>query len=375
MKMHRVYTFFFFLLACTLMLLFTGYSGGPAAAQNAGYTGAPGDDATFTCGVCHNSGTFGMVNIELTSQGSEATYSLAAPTPIEVKITADSGMPAGYGMQLIALNDDDTPLDVTYTNLSDNLQESVVDATGRKYLEHNGTSDSNVFTFDFQPNSVSESGTKIRFHVAATAVNGVMGNVGDNGTAGFTFEAEEKALAVELSSFTATRTRGGIELNWKTETEQDNDYFMVEHATNGMDFRALKTLAGAGTSQERNSYTYMHNTPLNGTNYYRLTMVDFDGKITYSDMIVQKFYTSGTINIYPQPATAYATIYVDSAIRESGLLNIHDMTGRLISTKDIYIESGENLFDLDCSQWVPGNYVITISGKQMEDKVFQFAKQ
>ena len=62
-------------------------------------------------------------------------------------------MPAGYGIQLIALNVDDVPLDVTYSNLSANLKESVT-GSGRKYLEHNGVGATNTFTFDFQPNTL-----------------------------------------------------------------------------------------------------------------------------------------------------------------------------------------------------------------------------
>ncbi len=371
MKMQTIYTFFFFSLACTLMLLLTGYSGGPAALLGVGFTGAPGDMPN-TCGAttCHGDNAFGDITIVLTSQASEPTYSFAAPTPIEVTVTAASGMPNGYGFQLIAMNDDDTPLDVTYSNLSDNVKESIT-GSGRKYLEHDDISDTNVFTFDFEPNSVS--GTKIKFHVAATAVNRALGNGGDSGSIGFTFEAEEEALAVELSSFTATRARSGIELNWKTETEQDNDYFMVEHATNGMDFRGLKTIAGAGTSQERNSYTYVHSTPMEGTNYYRLSMVDFAGKVTYSDVVVEKFYNFDT-HVYPQPAMANATIYIDSAIEERSILSVYDMVGQLVATQDVNIQIGGNLIDLDCNRWTPGNYVITLEGKQLSE-VLQFAKQ
>jgi len=36
--------------------------------------------------------------------------------------------------------------------------------------------------------------------------------------------------------------------------------------------------------------------------------VDFDGKVTYSNVVVEKYYTSGmTINVYPQPAVAHST--------------------------------------------------------------------
>lgn len=372
MKLRIIYTFFFVLLTCLLMLLFTGYSSGPAFFNSTGYTGAPDDDA-LTCGSCHNANAFGAVTVTLaTTEGEEATYSQINPTSIEVTVAAAMGMPSGYGFQLIAFNMDDTPLDVTYSNLSANMQETVVASNGRKYLEHNAASASNTFTFDFQPNAVT--GTQIRFHIAANAVNGAAGNGGDSGSGGLVFTLEEKALAVQLSDFDATRTRGGIELNWATETEEDNDYFAVEYSTNGVDFSTLKTIAGAGTSQERNSYAYMHDTPANGTNYYRLSMVEFSGKTTYSDVLVEKFYTpfGGTIAAYPQPAATQAKISVSAAVEEAGTLSVYDFAGRLIFAKDINIEVGENLIDLDCSQWTPANYVITLCGEQFKDEVLRF---
>ena len=192
MRLIPIYSIFFSLLAITFGGLFLGYSGGPASIGGNGYTGAPGD-AVQVCGTCHGDNTFGMSIVTMTSQGNVPTFDLANPTPVEITVNAPMGTPAGYGFQLIALNTDDTPLDVTYTNISANAKETVT-GSGRKYLEQSGTSVSNTFTFDFQPNSVI--GTEIKFYVVGNAVNGNGGTSGDSGSQSFVFSVEEISLAV-----------------------------------------------------------------------------------------------------------------------------------------------------------------------------------
>lgn len=367
MKLKTIYTVFFSLLGFALIGLFSGYSFGPAATVGMGYTGAPGDVSGTTCATCHSGNAFGAVSISMTSEGNPPSYDLLDPTPIEITVSAASGMPAGYGIQLIALNVDDVPLDVTYSNLSANLKETTT-PSGRKYLEHNGVGSNNVFTFDFQPNALSDLVPEIKFYVAANAVNGAAGNGGDSGSEGFMFSLRDIALAVELINFETIQVRNAIQLDWTTETEQDNEYFAVEHSTNGTDFATLKTIDGAGTTQERNTYAYVHDTPANGTNYYRLRMVEFSGKTTYSDIVVEKFIGAGTIAVYPQPVLNQAIVRIYADFSETALLEVHDLAGRMVSMKSIALEREENMIDLDCSDWATGHYIVTVSGAQLGQK-------
>ena len=93
---------------------------------------------------------------------------------------------------------------------------------------------------------------------------------------------------------------------------------------------------------------------------------------TYSDVVVEKFYTFGTITAFPQPADQYATIYVNAAIDESAMLQVHDIAGRTVHTQSVSLASGENLIEMDCSTWVSGHYIITIAGEQLGEEVARF---
>lgn len=88
---------------------------------------------------------------------------------------------------------------------------------------------------------------------------------------------EYDALPVELSLFEAGAHPEGVWLRWQTESEIQNDYFEVEHGTDGVRFDPIGRQAGAGNSVQTQRYTFLHPEPPPGLHYYRLRQVDFDG--------------------------------------------------------------------------------------------------
>jgi len=371
MKLTTIYSIFFSLLAFALISLFSGYSFGPAATAGMGYTGESGESGT-TCGTCHNADAFGAVSVDLVSNIGTLPYEFLpeVDVPMDITINAASGSPGGYGFQLIMTNSVGVPLDIIYSNLGTNVKQTTL-PNGRTYLEHNGISANNVFSFDYNIVPSSNVDAVVKVYVAAVAVDANGFNSGDSGSAGFEFTLLRFELPVELTNFEATPQRTGVQLDWTTETEQNNDYFAIEHSTNGINFTSIKTIMGAGTTDERHTYTYTHRNPVNGDNYYQLRQVDFDGKGTLSEVVVAKF-GSKSITAFPQPATEHATIYVNAAVNESAMLQVHDLMGRMIHAENVNLMSGENLIDMNCSQWASGHYVISISGAQLGEEVTRF---
>ncbi len=376
MNLHNIYTLFFTVLAATLLFLFTGYSNGPGAQVDMGFTGAPGETGQV-CGGCHNlAGSYGIVQIELTSFTGTLPYEYIVfdPTYMEVEFSTAMGTPAGYGFQLIMMDGMGNPMDVTYFDLSDNAKQITL-SNGRTYIEHNGISSDNLLSFIYILNEKPADGV-VNVHVGATAVNGNGMTTGDSGSTGFTFSLLEVSLPVELTDLKATRQRSNIQLDWTTETERDNEYFALEHSTNGIDFSTIKTLEGAGTSSEKQQYTYTHTTPANGDNYYRLRMIDIEGKEAYSKVVVEKFISVlNETSVFPQPAAEQAKIYIQSSAQESVDMQVYDLTGRMIYNNQVQLHEGENYIDVNCSEWVSGHYAISISGELLGEEVVKFVKQ
>ena len=85
--------------------------------------------------------------------------------------------------------------------------------------------------------------------------------------------------------------------------ESNNNHFDAEHSKNGIDFEKIGEVAGAGTSSIQHNYNYLHRTPVNGMNYYRLKQVDTDNKFTYSEIRSVKFDNIKSVTVFPNPTT------------------------------------------------------------------------
>ena len=106
------------------------------------------------------------------------------------------------------------------------------------------------------------------------------GHVDDIGTPGY---RQGGALPVELSSFTVTRIESGsVIVTWTTESEVDNAGFNLRRSlTREGGFTLLNPalIAGAGTTGERQTYTFIDTSAKPGVeHYYQIEEVSFGGK-------------------------------------------------------------------------------------------------
>lgn len=106
-------------------------------------------------------------------------------------------------------------------------------------------------------------------------------------------------LPVKLISFTASVSGSIVNLDWKTASEVNNDYFQVQRSANGKDWQDLTRVKGAGNSYESITYNTVDQSPYHGTSYYRLKQVDFDGKYEYS--IVESVSLNYPNVLFPNP--------------------------------------------------------------------------
>ncbi len=92
------------------------------------------------------------------------------------------------------------------------------------------------------------------------------------------------ATAVELSSFSAQPSRGGVSLRWETAQEVDNSGFhLLRSATKNGDYRRItKTVIPSdGSLWEGAAYSYEDREAASGkTWFYKLEDIDYSGKET-----------------------------------------------------------------------------------------------
>lgn len=92
-------------------------------------------------------------------------------------------------------------------------------------------------------------------------------------------------LPVTLKSFEVSNVNNSNEISWTTASEKNNDYFIIEHSTDGKNWNEVEKVQGAGNSNSENTYITFHRDFNNQISYYRLKQVDFDGTINTHDII------------------------------------------------------------------------------------------
>jgi hypothetical protein len=109
-------------------------------------------------------------------------------------------------------------------------------------------------------------------------------------------------LPVTLTNFEVNCNIEKVDIVWATQSEINNDYFVVEKSYDGQEFFELETISGAGNSNSPINYTATDNNT-NTLVYYRLKQVDFDGTTSYSTIKTTNCLTEGNpvLNAYFSP--------------------------------------------------------------------------
>lgn len=72
------------------------------------------------------------------------------------------------------------------------------------------------------------------------------------------------SLPIELLDFAAKLKNEVVELKWETTTEINNDYFTIEKSTDGVNFKEVEKIKGAGNSSINIAYKSYDTNPFDG---------------------------------------------------------------------------------------------------------------
>ncbi len=85
------------------------------------------------------------------------------------------------------------------------------------------------------------------------------------------------SLPVELSLFEVEEDSDCNHVKWSTESELNNDYFLLDVSYDGSSWKTLDNIKGVGNSSSVTYYHYDDYLLKEGYSYYRLTQVDYNG--------------------------------------------------------------------------------------------------
>lgn len=194
-----------------------------------------------------------------------------------------------------------------------------------------------------------------------------------NGTPSFRDLSEQIILPIELISFYGEYKNNSNIIYWTTASEINNDYFTLEHSINGNPFHQLAKIEGAGTTDKKTSYQYVHKDPPLTFNYYRLKQTDFDSKCKQfkTIYILSQPLHSDTCNIFID-ADKQITIEVFSASKSDVSIQVVNTFGNILLSQTQSLVEGSNLIHPDDLKLAAGIYYIQvfIGEKKFSKKVF-----
>lgn len=169
---------------------------------------------------------------------------------------------------------------------------------------------------------------------------------------------ENIALPVELVNLGASPVTNAIQVSWATLSEVNNDYFVLQRSSdpdNG--WMDIATITGNGNSTSKKYYDYIDRNAAEGTNYYRLKQLDFNGDVTVSHVVAASL-TRERRMVYPNPNEGSFTLISGMDAR---YIRVFNAQGKRIDFDLIVVDAASGVYQLQLKHAQPGLYFITES--------------
>ena len=188
----------------------------------------------------------------------------------------------------------------------------------------------------------------------------------------------EMPLPVHLLHFSGALQHETVRLQWTAELETDFSHFAIQRSFDGTHFSTIGNVTGAGNGN-RNEYGY---TDIDWKNrpqlkaFYRLQLVDKNGRFTYSNILRFDRKQSGlSISLFPNPAVHSLNLSFDQGQPGTANFRITDMKGTLITEQVEYMAAGRISMNFDVSKLPPSAYILTVIKKDGVTATQKFIKQ
>lgn len=176
-------------------------------------------------------------------------------------------------------------------------------------------------------------------------------------------------LPVVLSNFTAGRNGNEVTLRWTAATETSMHAYEVERKMGNGNYELIQVVPARSADGTLADVQYLYKDRINTNDmvYYRLRMVDLQGKAVYSDIRSIRMNGVGKVLIYPNPGRELIQVILPA---DAGIMDLvlEDMSGKTIRKWN-----GISQQQMQLQQLQPGIYVLRIhfrnTGQQVVERL------
>jgi hypothetical protein len=192
----------------------------------------------------------------------------------------------------------------------------------------------------------------------------------------------QSLLPLQLISFGGSFRNNNATLTWEVENLQNFNHFELERSNNGSTYTAIASKLPMGDPAARTTYQHIDDLSANTGRsfYYRLKMIDNDGRYTYSNIILirkeDKAISDLRINPNPIIAGTATTIRFEATTRALVEFRVVDMSGRIVLTQQNNAAEGANSVPLlNLERLQPGMYILQmLNGNEKQVVKFSVAR-
>ena len=182
-------------------------------------------------------------------------------------------------------------------------------------------------------------------------------------------------LPVQLTEFKGEYKANNIQLEWKTSSELNSDYFEIQRSYDGKNFEYAGKVNGNGTVSSPKAYDFVDDNYLRAKRraYYRLRQVDFDGQFEYSKAVSVDIPRPIELAVYPNPVKDQINVLLSGGTTTNyGNVQLLDIRGRVYHNEEFSVGT-DNGFQINLeSNKLPGGIYflnITIDGQLTTKKI------
>ena len=176
------------------------------------------------------------------------------------------------------------------------------------------------------------------------------------------------ALPVVMGDYSVLKSGSVSTIQWNTLSESNTKEFMLERGIDGLNFNVINRVAAHGSAHQ---YKLIDPYPLPGSNYYRLLLIDIDGKQTIYP-VKRLYFEKNEL----RPFQVLTNPVLDRKIsllintEENGLLGLYNQLGHLVYKWTINAPSSFLQLNLP-DKLTPGLYFLSLNmkNKSLTEKI------
>lgn len=204
-------------------------------------------------------------------------------------------------------------------------------------------------------------GTALATATNMVANNSVSFGSGNNITSFSQFALmNETVLSAEILDFQAILQDNKTALTWKIGDDKDVNYYVIERSFDGKTFETLKQVA------KNQRFTY-DDTPQYGINYYRLKVVEYSGKTTFSTIKSVNIENTKfiTYKVFPNPTADNLNIQFQCNEEQTVDFELINTLGQMVYQYSLNSRIGDNHLFFRTTIFPKGQYLLKIKYKNI----------